>query len=62
MSFHTSMWNPFKKTKKSYTGKVDEFLVYCPYTNEVYRVPINVCGSSNKTLRLTPPKNNQRQK
>lgn len=22
--------------------------------NEVYRVPINVCGSSNKNIRLTP--------
>lgn len=60
--FKTHIWNPFKKEKSTYIGKVDEFLVYCPDTNLVYRVPIDECGTNHGFLRLTESRNNQKMK
>ena len=60
--FKTHIWNPFKKKKSTYIGKVDEFLVYSPDTDLVYRIPIEECGTNQGFLRLTETRNNQKMK
>ncbi|HEY7428102.1 MAG TPA: group I intron-associated PD-(D/E)XK endonuclease [Gemmataceae bacterium] len=44
-----------------YKGEVDFFGVFCPETDSVYLVPIEVVNTSKFCfLRVTPPKNNQK--
>lgn len=45
--------------RKSYVGDIDAFAVYCEYTDKVYLIPIEKCGTAYMTLRLTAPKNGQ---
>lgn len=46
-----------------YDGAVDFFAVYCPENESVYLVPINAVSSYRIcSLRVTPPKNNQRKR
>lgn len=35
-----------------YTGQIDFFLVYCPQTKGVYKIPIELTGKSNFSLRV----------
>jgi hypothetical protein len=47
----------------SYKGAVDFFGVYCPENESVYLVPISAVTSYRIcSLRVTPPKNNQRKR
>jgi hypothetical protein len=43
-----------------YRGQVDAFGVYAPDLNLVYLVPVDVAPLRGCSLRLDPPKNNQR--
>lgn len=46
---------------KSYGPKeVDEFIVYSPQNNKIYRVPYKEAPSDTGMLRLVSPKNNQK--
>lgn len=56
ITFKTSSVNGFTGKRTSYVGGADIFLVYCPETEGVYRVPVADCGVSNMTLRVDPPK------
>jgi len=47
--------------KKDYGGEIDHFVVYSPETGDCYMIPLELVGSSMKTLRLETPKNNQRE-
>ena len=47
--------------RRSYTGEVDAFAVYCPDTNGVYLVPIHDLAVERQgALRVEAPRNNQR--
>lgn len=48
--------NGFTYKKTSYRGQIDVFYIYCPTTNQVYEVPINVGGNLSITLRIDEPK------
>lgn len=45
-------WN--QKTRRSYHGQIELFLVYCPQIEKFYKVPIEECGSVEMTLRVEP--------
>jgi hypothetical protein len=46
-----------------YRGEIDYFGVYCPDNGKVYLVPIeDVSTTRICSLRITPPKNNQRRR
>ncbi len=48
---------------RGYQGEVDCFAVYCPENNSAYLVPIcEVTTLRTCSLRVTPPKNNQRKR
>ena len=48
---------------KHYRGQIDDFAAYCVETGKVYVVPIDeLATESNATLRIDPPRNNQRQR
>jgi hypothetical protein len=47
------------QTKSDYKGDVDYFVTHSRAVEETYLVPIDVVGTSSKTLRLEPPENNQ---
>lgn len=43
------------REQRGYLGEADDFLVYCPETNEVYRVPVAECGAYGRAyLRVDP--------
>ena len=44
---------------KSYLGQIDYFAVYCRETKGVYLIPVDLTGTSQMSLRLVSPKNNQ---
>lgn len=41
--------------RHSYQGQIDVFLVYCPQTEKVYWVPIEITGRSSFNIRITEP-------
>jgi len=54
--------NP-KMINRGYVGEVDDFGVFCPELGSVYLIPIeDVSGKRMATLRVDPPRNNQRQR
>ena len=54
--FNTASCNGFTFSRTAYQGQVDLFLVYCPQTDSVYRVPIDKCGVNELRLRIDQPK------
>jgi len=44
--------------RTDYHGQIDYFLVYCPYNNSIYKVPVALSGSNTMVLRLDPFKAN----
>lgn len=56
ITFKTSSVNGFTGKRTGYTGSADIFLVYCPETDGVYRVPVSDCGSSAMSLRVDAPR------
>ena len=46
-------------TREDYHGDVDNFITHCFELSETYVVPIEEVGKKSKSLRLTPPQNNQ---
>lgn len=47
------------QTKDDYKGDVDYFVVHSKEESQTYLVPIDVVGTTVKTLRLEPTANNQ---
>jgi hypothetical protein len=48
-------------TIRDYRGQIDFFAVYCRETSRVYLIPIDAAPfRSRGTLRVDPPRNNQR--
>jgi hypothetical protein len=41
---------------RNYKGEIDYFATF--YQNKCYLVPVDICGSRTRRLRLIPPKNN----
>ena len=54
--FKTSSVNGFTGKRTTYAGTADVILVYCPETEQVYRVPVEECGSSMMHLRVEETK------
>lgn len=55
VGFPTCSTNGFTGEQRGYLGEADEFLVYCPETNEVYRIPVADCGpTKTASLRVDP--------
>ncbi|WP_378952115.1 group I intron-associated PD-(D/E)XK endonuclease [Mesorhizobium sp. ANAO-SY3R2] len=50
--------NGFTHSKKGYAGQADVFMVYCPDTDKIYRVPVSEVGETNVNLRVEPAKVN----
>jgi PD-(D/E)XK endonuclease len=46
--------------RRSYTGEIDLFCVYCPEIDQVYAVPVGESPLSIGRLRVAPPANGQR--
>jgi hypothetical protein len=47
--------------RRSYTGQVDAFAVYCPDTNGIYLVPMaDLAVEREGALRVEAPRNNQK--
>jgi len=44
--------------RKSYTGEIEMFAVYCPDTDKVYTILVSECPVSHCSLRVDPPLNN----
>jgi hypothetical protein len=45
-----------QRVETPYQGQIESFAVYCPETDKVYVVPIDVCGKALFTLRLSKSK------
>lgn len=56
VSFKTSSVNGFTGKRTTYVGGADVFMIYCPETGTVYRVPVSECGNSMTSLRVDPPR------
>ena len=56
--FNTSSVNGFTGKRTTYAGTADVFMVYCPATGGVYRVPVAECGASMMSLRVDPAAKN----
>ncbi len=54
--FKTNSVNGFTGKRRDYLGGADVFLVYCPETDEVYRIPVSDCGHTGASLRINAPK------
>jgi PD-(D/E)XK endonuclease len=52
--------NAFTGKRTTYVGGADEFMVYSPHVDKVYRVPVNQCGTSEVRLRVDQPRSGQR--
>jgi hypothetical protein len=49
------------KSRRDYHGQIDYFAVHCPETGWAYLIPIDaVPNKSGGSLRVKPPRNNQR--
>lgn len=53
--FSSCSTNGFTGAKTAYHGEADVFLVYCPDTGNVYRVPVAECGAREGALRVGLP-------
>jgi hypothetical protein len=53
--FWTCSTNGFTSKKKSYTGEVDLFIVYCPDNGKFYRIPVESSAKFSCSLRISPP-------
>lgn len=51
--------NMQRTERRSYTGEIDLFAVYCPDTDRIYAVPVADAANTLGTLRVDPPKNGQ---
>jgi hypothetical protein len=54
ITFKTSSVNGFTGKRTGYEGGADIFLVYCPETEGVYRVPVEGAPASSMSLRVEP--------
>ena len=54
--FSCASQNVLTRKRSSYDGQIDMFLIYCPETDKVYRVPIEDAPSSDMSLRVDAPK------
>ena len=52
----------YRNKEKDYTGQIDWFLVYCPDTKQVYKVPIDQIVGPKIYLRIDPYKDRQYKK
>jgi hypothetical protein len=57
--FNTASVNWSTRVTTSYQGQVDIFLVYCPDTKEVYRIPVAITGKRHFSLRIETARNGQ---
>ena len=48
-----------REYKHDYRGQADYFGIYCPETDGVYLVPVEVVGLNSGSLRVLPSRNNQ---
>lgn len=46
-----------KRIDTPYQGQIELFAAYCPETDKVYTVPVDICGTSLFTLRLSKAAN-----
>lgn len=47
-------------SRRNYRGEADYFGVFCPEIEKVYLVPVEDCGDTEASLRLTPTKSGQK--
>jgi hypothetical protein len=59
LGFKTNSVNAFTGKRRTYTGSADVFMVYSPYMDKVYRIPVDECGSSAVHLRVAPLRSKQ---
>lgn len=52
VAFKTNNVNAFTGVRSTYEGQADVFMVYSPHTEQVYRVPVEECGTSEIRLRV----------
>lgn len=57
--FNAFSVNGTSRKSVSYAGLIDEFIVYCPQVNKLYRVPVGEVGSHGIKLRIDKAKNGQ---
>ena len=58
---YTSVSNRNQQEQKHYSKEeIDEFMIYCPTTNEVYRMPVEEAPNSEVSIRLEPAGNGQK--
>jgi len=64
IQFNTSSTNrkAGKWEQNGYVGQAEFFGVYCQGNGKTYLVPVGDVGNREASLRLSSPKNNQRQK
>jgi hypothetical protein len=59
-TYHNSRSRPdVRPYRRDYRGTADVFGVYCPETDSVYLVPVEVVGRREASLRVSPTINNQ---
>lgn len=60
-NLYTAVSNTNQNKRKTYTEKeIDEFMFYCPKTEEIYRMPVEEAPKSEVTIRLKPAANGQK--
>jgi hypothetical protein len=47
------------RPRRDYRGQADLFMAYCPDTDKVYRIPVELVGRTHVYLRLEAPRNGQ---
>jgi hypothetical protein len=52
--FKVNSVNAFTGKRNGYAGAADVFMIYSAITNQVYRVPVEECGTSAAQLRVDP--------
>lgn len=55
VTFDTCSRNTITGARTAYAGRADVFMVYCPGTGMIYRVPVSECGRSATSLRVDAP-------
>ncbi len=51
--------NTKQTVRRSYTGEVELFVVYCPDNEQIYAVPVDEATISQGSLRVSPTANGQ---
>ncbi len=59
LEFSTCSWNWNTGVKRTYTGQVELFAVYCREADRVYVIPVSIVGSRSCRLRLKQAHNGQ---